>query len=199
MTDEHGRRSEPREITRLLRSWNEGDEAALERLFPLVYDNLRAMAGRLLTMERRDHTLQPTALVNELYFRLVEQQQVAWRERSQFFAIASRLMRRILVDHARHHGRAKRGAGRRKVTLDEAHSVTGAPSPELLDLAEGITRLATIEPLQASVVEMRFFGGLSVEETGEILGCSRSTVKRHWKAARKWLYSELGRPRAVRP
>jgi RNA polymerase sigma factor (TIGR02999 family) len=183
--------SEPREVTRLLRAWGAGEEGALERLFPLVYDELRRTARRFLAGERIGHTLQPTALVHEAYFRLVAQRRVQWQERSQFYAIAARSMRRILVDHARSRASLKRG-GQHPLPLEEAHDVAERRPAELVALDDALTSLGEIDPQKAAIVELRFFGGLSNEETAVVLDCSRATVIRQWRIARAWLYDALG-------
>jgi RNA polymerase sigma factor (TIGR02999 family) len=182
----------PSDVTRLLAHVSAGDRQALERLFPLVYRELRRRAAGYLRRERPNHTLQPTALVNDAYMRLLEQQHVRWQNRSHFFAIAAQSMRRILVDHARRHRRAKRNGGL-NVTLDSAELPVAEISIDLLALDEALERLASRDVQQARVVEMRFFGGLSVEEIAELLGCSVSTVKREWTMARVWLHQQLRR------
>jgi RNA polymerase sigma-70 factor, ECF subfamily len=184
---------EPREVTRLLRAWSAGEDAALERLFPLVYDELRRTARRFLAGERVGHTLQPTALVHEVYFRLVAQRRVQWQERSQFYAIAARSMRRILVDHARGRASLKRG-GEHPLPIEEAHRVAERRSDDLVALDDALTALGEIDPQKAALVELRFFGGLSNEEAAVALHCSRATVIRQWRIARAWLYHELAAP-----
>jgi RNA polymerase sigma factor (TIGR02999 family) len=169
-----------------------GDRAAFDRLLPLVYDELRRLAQARLRAERPDHTLQATALAHEVYLKLIDQSRVAWRDRAHFFAIAARAIRRILVDHARTRHREKRGGGARKLSLDEALTVpAAAPDTDLLALDEALERLASVEPEKAAVVELRFFGGLTAEETAEALGISLSTVERYWRYARAWLYDAL--------
>jgi RNA polymerase sigma-70 factor (ECF subfamily) len=158
---------------------------------PLVYDELRRLAARYLRRERRNHTLQPTALVNEAYLRLIQGQQVQWQNRAHFFALAARLMRRILVDSARSRGYQKRGAGAAVVSLDEALAVADGRTPDILALDDALTALAAVDSRKSQVVEMRFFGGLSIEETAEALQMSRDTVKRDWKMAKLWLLREL--------
>jgi RNA polymerase sigma factor (TIGR02999 family) len=180
-------------VTGLLLAWNEGDASAMERLMPLVYGELRAIAERHFRRERAGHTLQPTAVVHEAYFRLVDQTRVTWKNRGHFFAIASQAMRRILVDHARARETDKRGGGGRRVTLD-----VGVASPEPIDdmdfiaLDEALTRLKSLDGAQAQIVELRFFGGLSIEETAEALETSPSSVKREFRSAKAWLFRELG-------
>lgn len=181
---------EPREVTRLLQAWGAGEEGAFERLFPLVYDELRRTARRFLAGERQGHTLQATALVHEAYFRLVAQRQVEWQERAQFYAVAARSMRRILVDHARGRASLKRG-GVPPLPLDEAHDVAERRPADLVALDDALTSLGEIDPQKAAVVELRFFGGLSNEQTADALGCSRATVIRQWRIARAWLFDVL--------
>jgi RNA polymerase sigma factor (TIGR02999 family) len=182
------------EVTGLLMAWNEGDPRAVERLMPLVYAGLREIAGRQFRRERAGHTLQPTAVVHEAYFRLVDQTRVTWKNRGHFFAIAAQAMRRILIDHARAREAEKRGGGETRVTLD-----VGIASPEpaddidLLGLDEALVRLKDLDEPQARIVELRFFGGLSIEETAEAMETSPSSVKREFRSARAWLFRELGR------
>jgi RNA polymerase sigma factor (TIGR02999 family) len=180
------------DVTGLLVAWERGDDEALRRVAPLVYDDLRAIAAAKLRNERREHTLQPTALVHEAYLRLSEQRRRQWKERRQFFAVASRLMRHVLVDHARARSAAKRGG---EATLIEVTSLGEIPAPpevfDILPLDEALTRLAALQPRLAKVVELRFFGGLEVEETAALLDCSPRTVKRDWALARAWLVREL--------
>lgn len=183
-----------REVTRLLAELRAGDRRALEQLIPVVYAELRELASRYLRRERQEHTLQPTALVHEVYMRLaghVGQHGADWRDRSHFFGIAARVMRQVLVDYARANDAAKRGAGQVRVTLDEAHGVAAAPAIELTALEAALTRLAALDPEQARLVELRFFAGLTVEETAEVVGRSARTVKREWRSARAWLHREL--------
>ncbi len=179
------------EVTELLVRWSEGDENALERLMPLVVDELRLLARGFFRGERRDHTLQPTELVHEVYLKLVDQQRVQWEGRAQFFSFASTLMRRVLVDHARSKNAAKRGAGIPKVALDEARVSVGETDLDLLALDQALSRLAAIDARQARIVELRFFTGLTLDEIAEILDVHLSTVKRDWKTAKLWLYREL--------
>jgi RNA polymerase sigma factor (TIGR02999 family) len=181
------------EVTGLLLAWNEGDASAVERLMPLVYAELRTIAERHFRRERAGHTLQPTAVVHEAYFRLVDQTRVTWKNRGHFFAVASQAMRRILVDHARARETDKRGGGGRRVTLD-----VGVASPEPVEdmdfiaLDEALTRLKTLDGAQAQIVELRFFGGLSIDETAQVLDTSPSSVKREFRSAKAWLFRELG-------
>jgi len=185
---------EPGEVTRLLVAWNAGDSSAVERLMPLVYAELREIAERQFRRERAGHTLQPTAVVHEAYFRLVDQTRVSWKNRGHFFAIAAQAMRRILIDHARAREAEKRGGREDRVTLD-----VGIASPEpaddidLLALDQALVRLKELDEPQARIVELRFFGGLSIEETAEAMETSASSVKRDFRSARAWLFRELGR------
>jgi len=181
------------EVTRLLLAWNQGDQSAIERLMPLVYEELRRLAERHFRRERVGHTLQPTAVVHEAYFRLVDQTRVTWKNRGHFFAVASQAMRRILVDYARARAADKRGGGEKRVTLASAEvSSESAGELDLLALDEALTRLKSLDGAQAQIVELRFFGGLSIEETAEALETSPSSVKREFRSARAWLYRELG-------
>jgi RNA polymerase sigma factor (TIGR02999 family) len=175
----------------LLLAWNRGEDTALEALLPLVYDELRRLASHYMRRERDGHTLQATALVNEAYLRLIEVRKVQWQNRAHFFAMAARLMRRILVDAARARGYQKRGAGARVLSLDEALIVQVEPDQDLVALDHALTALAEIDARKSQVVEMRFFGGLNIDETAEALHVSRDTVKRDWKMAKLWLLREL--------
>jgi RNA polymerase sigma factor (TIGR02999 family) len=186
-------RTNPQEITQLLLAWGNGDERALEELMPLVYDELRKVAARHLRGQRPGHTLQTTALVNEAYMRLIDSSQVRWQNRAHFFAVSAQLMRRILVDFARQRQNLKRGAGAHQVSLDEALVVAPERGADLLALDEALDRLATLNARQARLVELRYFGGLSEEETAEALKVSLRTVQRDWNLARLWLYRELNR------
>jgi RNA polymerase sigma factor (TIGR02999 family) len=181
----------PKEVTRLLVDWSKGDQKALDDLMPVVFDELRSLARRYLRRERTDHTLQPTALVNEAYLRLIDQRSVQWQNRAHFFGVAAQMMRRILVDHARGHHREKRGGGAVKVTLDEVVSLTDQGAAELVVLDEALTALGEMDERKSRVVELRYFGGLSVEETAEVLQVSANTVLRDWKLAKAWLYSRI--------
>ncbi len=178
------------DISALLRAWSDGDRGALDRLTPLIYDELRRLARRYLKRERSGHSLQTTALVNEAYMRLVDYERMRWQNRAHFFAVSAQLMRRILVEHARHHN-LKRGGGVQHVSLEEAAVVGGDQDTDLVVLDDAMKALARIDPRKVQVVEMRFFGGLSVEETAEVLKVSPVTVKRDWRAAKAWLYREL--------
>ena len=174
----------------LLGRWSGGDEQALESLIPLVYARLRELAGCYLSGERPGHILQPTALVNEAYIRLVDYKRMHWQDRAHFFAVSAQLMRRILVDHARRHN-LKRGAGVAHMSLDEASTIGGGRGADLVALDDAMNDLARLDPRKAKVVEMRFFGGLSAEETAEVLKVSTVTVMRDWNTAKAWLYREL--------
>lgn len=175
------------DVTRLLNEWSEGDRAALDALIPLVQQELRRSAARHLRRERSDHTLQATALVNEVYLRLADQRSAHWQNRLQFYAVASRLMRRILIDHARRRSAARRGAAPRRIELEDVELPSRGPEVELLALDEALDALAAQDERQARMVELRYFGGLSVEETAETLQVSPSTVKSDWRLARAWL------------
>jgi len=178
------------EVSGLLRAWSDGDQSALERLTPVVYDELHRLARRYMRGERSGHSLQTTALVNEAYMRLVDYRRMQWQDRAHFFAVAAQVMRRILVEHARRHN-LKRGGDVQHISLEQAAVVGGDEDADLATLDEAMNALAQIDPRKVRVVEMRFFGGLSVEETAEVLKVSPITVKREWRAARAWLYREL--------
>ena len=179
------------EVTQLLKAWTAGDERALEKLTPMVYRQLHRAAQRCMAGERPGHTLQTTALVNEVYVRLVDCQQINWQDRAHFFAVSAQLMRRILIDFARSRGFQKRGGGVPHVSLDEAPSVCHEPDTNLVGLDDALHALAAVDERKSKVVELRFFGGLSVEETAEVLGVSADTVLRDWKLAKVWLLREL--------
>ncbi len=181
------------EVTNLLLRWGGGDRGAFDELAPLVYDELRRLAGRYLRRERSDHTLQSTALVHEAYLRLIDQRSVRWQNRAQFFGLAAELIRRILVDHARAKQAAKRGGSAFKLTLDEALDATVSRDLDLVRLDDVLQGLAKIDPQQGRVVELRFFAGLTIEETAEVLGISPATVKRDWLVAKAWLRREMER------
>jgi RNA polymerase sigma factor (TIGR02999 family) len=181
----------PSGVTELLRRWNLGDRGAMDRLMPIVYDELRRLAAGYLKGERRDHTLQPTALVHEAYLRLVRQDRVEWQNRAHFFGIAARMMRRVLVDHARRRQAGKRDAGGFRLTVQVGDALEVSRDPELLELDEALVRLERLDVDQARVVELRFFGGLTVEETATVLGISTATVKREWRTARAFLRQEM--------
>jgi len=175
----------------LLENWRDGDEGAREALIPLVYDELRRLARRHLRRERPDHTLQSAALVNEAYLRLIRQEQPQWQNRAHFFGVAAQLMRHILVDHARNRAAAKRGAGAPRLTLDPEYALPQGRDVDLVALDDALNQLAALDPQQSRVVELRFFGGLSIEETSIVLGISPATVKREWATARAWLRREM--------
>lgn len=179
------------DVTALLSQFTQGNNEAGEKLFPLVYEELKRLARTYMRRERPDHTLQTTALVHEAYLRLVRQQAVNWQGRSHFFGIAAQVMRRILVDHARGHLRDKRGGGEQAVPIDEALVFAPEQSLELMKLDEALERLTKLDPRQGKIVELRFFGGLTVEQTAELMGISPKTVKRDWSVAKAWLYSEV--------
>jgi RNA polymerase sigma-70 factor (ECF subfamily) len=181
----------PHEITQLLAEWSNGNQTALDKLYPLVYDELHKMANRYMKRERKDHTLQTTALINEAYVRMVAQKNVHWENRAHFFAISAQIMRRILIDHARRHHYAKRGGGAQKVSLDETAVVASDPASDMLLLDEALNRLAEMDPRRGQVVELRYFGGLNNEEIADVLKISENTVTRDWNMARAWLYQEL--------
>jgi RNA polymerase sigma factor (TIGR02999 family) len=190
MTVPAARASSP-QVTGLLISWSNGDEAALAKLVPLVHDELHRLASRQMHREREGHVLQTTALVNEAYTRLVDLSRVRWRDRAHFFAMAARVMRRILVDYARSRNYLKRGGGVRLVSLDEATQAAVERGADLVALDDALNALAAFDQRKSRVVEMRFFGGLTVEETAEALGVSVDTVMRDWRIAKAWLLREL--------
>jgi RNA polymerase sigma factor (TIGR02999 family) len=179
------------EITQLLAEWSDGNQSALDELYPLVYDELHRLARRYMSRERKGHTLQTTALINEAYVRLVDQKNVHWANRSHFFAISAQIMRRILIDHARRHAYAKRGGGAQQVSLDEAAAVASGIGAEILRLDEALKTLAEMDPRRSQVVELRYFGGLNNEEIAGVLHISENTVTRDWNMARAWLYQQL--------
>jgi RNA polymerase sigma factor (TIGR02999 family) len=179
-------------VTQLLFDWSQGDQKALEKLMPLVYSELRRLAENYLRRERQGHTLQPTALVNEAYLKLVDQRNAKWQNRAQFFGVAAQLMRRILIDHARAHQANKRGgADQQRLSITSAGQLSEKPETDLLALHEALNELQAIDPQQERIVELRFFGGLSIEETAEVLGIGHATVERDWKIARAWLRRKL--------
>ena len=180
------------EITQLLRSWSEGDEGAIDRLMPLVYDELHRMARRYMSSEKPGHTLQATALVNEAYLRLVNASQANWQNRAHFFAVSAQVMRRILVDWARGRQAAKRGSDMPALELNEALAIPLNSGSDLVAVDDALKALALVDPRKSQVVELRFFGGLSVEETAEVLKVSPETVHRDWRLAKSWLRRELG-------
>ena len=184
-------------VTQLLVKWGEGDQKALDKLMPLVYSELRRLASNYLRRERPNHTLQPTALVNEAYLKLVDQKNAHWQNRAQFYGVSAQLMRRILVDHARQHQAAKRGGSdQQRLSITSAGQLGGKqlatePAIDLLALHEALEELAVIDPQQGRIVELKFFGGLSIEETAEVMGIGHATVERDWKMARAWLRRKL--------
>jgi RNA polymerase sigma-70 factor, ECF subfamily len=180
-------------VTQLLLDWRNGDQTALDRLMPLVYEELRRIAGHYLRNERRGHTLQTSALVNEAYMRLVDHENIEWQNRAHFFSVAAQAMRRILVDYARSRNYQKRGAGAQHVSLDEAAMVTEEHAAEMIALDDALEALAKIDERKCRVVELRYFGGLSVEETAEALGVSVQTVGRDWSTAKAWLLREMSK------
>lgn len=185
----------PQQITELLLAWNEGDERALERLMPLVHDELHRLAHHYMTGERSDHPLQTTALVNEAYLRLVDSSRVRWQNRAHFFAVSAQLMRRILVDFARARQKVKRGGDVVQVTFDEALTISHEPNAALIALDDALKALAAVDERKSKVVELRFFGGLSVDETAQVLKVSSITVLRDWAFAKAWLLRELDHTR----
>jgi len=178
------------DVTEILQDWN-GSNDALARLMPFVYDELRRLAASYLRRERSDHTLQPTALVHEAYMRLVDQSRVQWQNRAHFYSIAAQMMRRILIDHARAHASDKRGGHERRLSLDEAAILPQERAADLIALDDALKQLAATDERKSRVVELRFFGGLSVKETAEVLGVHPATVERDWTVAKAWLYREL--------
>ena len=191
MTNERQAQAEPTQITQLLSRWGKGDRAALDKLTPLVYDELRRLAHRHMSGERPDHTLQTTALVNEAYLKLADQTHANWSDRAHFFAVAARAMRQILVNYAESYKAQKRGGGAAKVELDDAALVAAAQSSEVIELNEALERLNELEPRKAQIVELKYFGGLTQEEIAEVLKISAVTVRRDWRFAKAWLYHEL--------
>jgi RNA polymerase sigma-70 factor, ECF subfamily len=179
------------EVTRLLQRWSDGDEASLKKLIPLLDSELHRLAQGYMRQERPNHTLQPTALVNELYVRLVHWKEARWENRAHFIGVAAKLMRRILVDHARRRGKLKRGGGAFQISLAEVTGVAPGGNADLVFLDEALKKLAEMDPQKSEIVELRFFGGLSVDETAEVLKISSRTVKRAWSLAQAWLYREL--------
>jgi len=190
-------RDSSKQVTELLVRWRWGDREALDSLLPLVYDELRRIARHYLQGERPGHTLQSTALVNEAYVRMVAQDFPQWQNRAHFFAVAAQLMRQILVDHARNHRASKRGGDVYKVSLDEAGDQPQAIDIDIVALDDALKNLAVMDLQQSKVVELKFFAGLSIEDTAEVIGISASTVKRDWITARAWLYRELDRKSAT--
>jgi RNA polymerase sigma factor (TIGR02999 family) len=179
------------QVTVLLLRWREGDRQALEELMPIVYDELRRLASHYLRQERRDHTLQSTALVNEAYLRLAGQNPPEWQNRAHFFGIAARVMRQILVEYARGRGAAKRGGGAAKISLDSSIALPQQINVDVVALDKALSELSQLDEQQSRIVELRFFGGLTIEDTSEVLGVSPATVKREWVTARAWLYRAM--------
>jgi RNA polymerase sigma-70 factor (ECF subfamily) len=188
-------RSSAGEVSQLLKDWGKGDECALNKLIPLVYDELRKMAHYQMARERAGHTLQTTALVNEVYLRLLGAVEVSWEDRAHFFALSAQLMRRVLVDHARGRGRAKRGGAIKKLSLDESLAIPVGRDTNIVELDDALNSLAAADARKAKTVELRFFGGFSVEETAKVLNVSVSTVMNDWKFAKVWLLREMQRTR----
>ncbi|MDQ6785743.1 MAG: sigma-70 family RNA polymerase sigma factor [Acidobacteriota bacterium] len=183
-----------KEVTQLLVKLTDGNTQAIEELLPLIYDELRNLAGKYLRRERASHTLQPTALVHEAYLKLIDQTQVKWQNRAHFFGVAANIMRRILVDHARRTKADKRGGDAEKLPIEEEILVvSNEKSVELLALDEALENLAKLDPQKSKIVELRYFGGLSVEETAEVMGVSAITIKRQWRMAKAWLYGQIAR------
>lgn len=181
------------DVTQLLRNWQVGDQSARDQLLEIVYEELRRQAARYLRRERPDHTLQPTALVHEAYLELIDQSRVNWENRAHFFGAAARLMRRVLVDHARAHQAEKRGSGEEKLALDEAMAVPQSKDLNILALNDALEELARMDEQQSRIVELRYFGGLSIEETATVTGVSPATVKREWAMAKAWLQTQIKR------
>jgi RNA polymerase sigma factor (TIGR02999 family) len=180
-------------LTQLLIDWSNGDQSAFDKLMPLIDEELRRLAHRYMSRERAGHTLQTTALVNEAFVRLVNRKNVNWQNRAHFFGLAAQLMRTILVDHARSHACAKRGGGAFKLELDDALVVSQKKAAEVIALNDALNELVRLDPQQSRIVELRFFGGLTVEETAEVLHLSLATIKREWSTAKAWLYHELSK------
>jgi len=187
MTQQHS----PQEVTALLLAWSQGDRTALDQLMPLVYDELRKLASSHLADERPGHTLQSAALVHETYLKLVNEREMSWQNRAHFFAVAAQLMRKILIDYARSRNAAKRGGGAQRVSLDEALEVSDERSADLIALDDALNSLATFDERKSRIAELRYFGGMSVEETAEALCISPVTVMRDWRLTKAWLHSEL--------
>ncbi|MCS6804682.1 MAG: sigma-70 family RNA polymerase sigma factor [Acidobacteriota bacterium] len=180
-----------KDLTRLLVAWRNGDQRALDQLMPIVYEELHRLAQHYMHGERSDHTLQPTALIHEAYLRLIELKDITWQDRVHFFAVAAQMMRRVLVDYAKSHRAAKRGSGEHKLSLEEAADVAQERTPDLVALDEALQSLAAIDPRKSQIVELKFFGGLTIEETAEALGISHATVERELKMAMAWLGREM--------
>ncbi len=187
----------PGDVTRLLLDWSDGNRTAVDELMPLIYQELHRLASSYMRRERDDHTLQPTALIHEAYFRLVDQDRIEWRSRAQFFGIAAQAMRRILVDHARGRRYAKRQGSEQQISLDEASLPTTGRAPDLVALDDALKSLASLDPRLSQVVELRVFGGLTIEETAAVIGVSNTTVITDYRAARAWLFRELSQEDGV--
>jgi RNA polymerase sigma factor (TIGR02999 family) len=185
--------------TGLLRAWSQGDRSALDRLVPLLYEELHRLARRYMRQERPDHTLQATSLVNEAYLRLIDVNRVEWRDRAHFLAVAAQMMRRILVEFARNRQRQKRGGGAVQVSLDDAQELPDSKKHDLVALSDALSGLATFDSRMSQVVELRFFGGLTVDETADVWNVSPETVMRDWKTAKAWLLREIGRGHPTAP
>jgi RNA polymerase sigma-70 factor, ECF subfamily len=185
--------ADPQDITQLLKDWSDGDREAPSQLMPLVYQELRRLADHYMSHERASHTLQPTALVNEAYLRLIDQTRVDWQNRAHFFGIAAQLMRRVLLDHARAHHAGKRGGAAKRLSLDEASILPEERASDLIALDEALEELAKLDERKSRIVELRFFGGLGVDETAEVLGIHRATILRDWAVAKAWLHRELSK------
>ena len=181
----------PEELSQLLRDWSNGDQAALDKVMPVVYQELRRLARHYMRRERADHTLQTTALVNEAYLRLADYKKMRWQSRTHFFAVSAQVMRRILVEHARSRNFAKRGGGVQKVALDVTAFVSAGRSAEVIAVDEALSELESWDARKGRIVELRFFGGLSIEETAEVLKVSPTTVQREWRSAKAWLYKAI--------
>lgn len=179
------------DVTKLLRDWSDGEQQAFDELLPIIYNELHRLAHNYLNRERGDHTLQTTALVHEAYLKLIDQNSVQWQNRSHFFAIAAQAMRRILIDNARRHAANKRGNTPEKLALDDVATISVERNETLLALDDALKRLEAIDPQQSRIIELRYFGGLTIEETAEVLNLSTATVKREWAMARAWLYREI--------
>ncbi len=189
----------PKEVTQLLLAWRNGDEAAFDQLLPLVYDELRRMARHHMRRERRDHTLQTSALVHEAYLRLLDHEGIDWQNRAHFFGLAAQAMRRVLVDYARRRNFAKRSGAAQRVMLEEAASLAEERAAEVVALDDALQGLAQFDPRKSRVVELRYFGGLSIEETAEVLGIAAATVVRDWNTAKAWLWQEMNRSEEPSP
>jgi RNA polymerase sigma factor (TIGR02999 family) len=191
MKDSGLKNQEPEDVTELLNKWTKGDQAAHSQLVNVVYQELHSRAANYLRYERKDHTLQPTALVNEVYLKLINQKDISWQNRAQFYGVAAQMMRRVLVDHARSRTADKRGGDAIKVSIDEVSNLSDQQGVDLIVLDDALSRLAQLDLRQSQIVELRFFAGLSVEETAKALDIAAITVMREWKIAKMWLYNEL--------